>query len=94
MQIAPGSAPYVFFIGDHNAVVMVDFVNEANNTTIKTIHDSVQLLKVCPNGRYLLTAGDKGDINIYSIRRQRPEAEMPDLLGILGVRDGLVVTKK
>jgi hypothetical protein len=94
MQIAPGSAPYVFFIGDHNAVVMVDFVNEANNTTVKTIHDSVQLLKVCPNGRYLLTAGDKGDINIYSIRRQRPEAEMPDLPGIVGVRDGLVVTKK
>lgn len=69
MQIAPGSAPYVYFIGDNNCLVMVDFVNESNNTTVKTIHDSVELLKVCPNGRYVLTAGDKGEVVIYSVRR-------------------------
>ena len=41
MQMAPGSAPYVFMIGDNNCLTMVDFVNETNNTNVKTIHDSV-----------------------------------------------------
>lgn len=75
MQMAPGSAPYIFLIGDNNSIEMVDFVNESNKTVIKTIHDSVKLLKVCPNGRYVLTAGDKGEVIIYSVRRQRPEVE-------------------
>ena len=73
MQIAPGSSPYVFAILDDNTVRMIDFVNEANQTSIKTIHDHVKSLKVCPNGRYVMSAGDKGDVVIYSVRRTQPE---------------------
>ena len=52
---------------------MIDFVNEANQSRIKTIHDQVKTLKVCPNGRYVLSGGDKGDVILYSVRRQTPE---------------------
>ena len=76
MQIGPGSAPYVFLILDDNTIQMIDFVNEANKTVLKTIHDEVRYMRVCPNGRYVLSGGDKGDIILYSVRRQpNPEAE-------------------
>jgi len=95
MQIAPGSAPYVFIIGDNNHLTMIDFVNENNNTTLKTIHDSVKLLKVCPNGRYVLTAGDKGDIIIYSVKRSRPEIEgPPDLNGTIAFKENTFIKTK
>ena len=74
MQIAPGSSPYAFLILDDNSVRMIDFVNEANQSSIKTIHDHVKSLKVCPNGRYVLSAGDKGDVVIYSVRRVQSDA--------------------
>ena len=69
MQISPGSLPYVFLISNDNSLRMIDFVNEANQTEIKTIHDCLKSMKVCPNGRYVLTGGDKGDLILYSIRR-------------------------
>ena len=34
MQIAPGSAPYVYIIGDNNSLNMIDFVNEKNFTKL------------------------------------------------------------
>jgi len=69
MKMAPGSAPYVHLILESNNILMVDFVNESNTTQIKTMHESVKSLKVCPNGRYLLTAGARGDIAIWSVTR-------------------------
>jgi len=50
---------------------MIDLVNEENTSEIKTIHEESKLLKVCPNGRYILTGGDKGDICIWSISKLR-----------------------
>lgn len=58
-------------IHSDNSLVMIDFVNEANFTKIDSIHDELKDLKVCPNGRYVLTAGDKGDIIVYSVRRAK-----------------------
>ncbi len=48
---------------------MIDFVNESNTTSIVTMHEQVKTIKVCPNGRYLLTAGTKGDIAIWAVKR-------------------------
>ena len=73
MQIGPGSAPYVYLIQEDNTVRMIDFVNEANQARIKTIHDQVKSIKVCPNGRYVISGGDKGDVILYSVRRSTPE---------------------
>jgi len=48
---------------------MLDFVNEENFTRVETIHTSVKSLKVCPNGRYVLTAGEQGDITIWKVKK-------------------------
>jgi WD40 repeat protein len=57
---------------------MIDFVNEENTSEIKTIHEEVRLLKMCPNGRYIITGGDKGDICIWQIKKH---IEIPTLEG-------------
>ena len=67
--MAPGSAPYVHLITETNEIFMIDFVNEKNRNTVLTMHEKVKTLKVCPNGRYLLTAGIKGDIALWSVNR-------------------------
>lgn len=72
MQMAPGSAPYVYMILESGQIAMIDFVNESNTTEVKTLHDKVRSLKVCPNGRYLITAGEKGDIAIWGVKRVKP----------------------
>ena len=65
--MSPGSAPYIHLLLETNDIQMIDFVNESNTVSMKTMHESVKTLKVCPNGRYLLTAGNKGDIAIWSV---------------------------
>lgn len=67
--MSPGSAPYIHLLLETNDIQMIDFVNESNTISVKTMHESVKTLKVCPNGRYLLTAGNKGDIAIWSVSR-------------------------
>ena len=69
MAMAPGTAPYVFLILESNNIQMIDFVNESNTTSIQTMHECVKTLKVCPNGRYLLTGGIRGDIALWSVTR-------------------------
>jgi len=71
MQMAPGTAPYVYLILESNKIKMIDFVNENNTTEILTLHEKVRSLKVCPNGRYLISAGERGDIAIWSVKRVR-----------------------
>ena len=48
---------------------MVDIVNEENSCMIKTIHEEVKILKICPNGKYILTGGDKGDVCIWDVKK-------------------------
>ena len=74
MEMAPGSAPYVFLLLDTNKICMIDFVNESNTTDVETLHEQVTQLKVCPNGRYVMTSGTAGDIGIWSVRRTRSQA--------------------
>jgi len=52
---------------------MIDFVNESNTTEVKTLHERVRSLKVCPNGRYLITAGERGDIAVWGVKRVKPQ---------------------
>jgi hypothetical protein len=50
---------------------------------------------VCPNGRYVLTAGDKGDIIIYSVKRSRPDIEgPPDLNGTIAFKENTFIKTK
>lgn len=49
---------------------MIDFVNTENTSEIATIHDEAKVMKICPNGRYILTGGSKGDICIWQIKKR------------------------
>lgn len=69
MRISPGSAPYVYIIMESGKIAMIDFVNESNTTEVMTLHEKVKSLKICPNGRYLITAGEKGDIAVWGVKR-------------------------
>lgn len=49
---------------------MIDLVNEQNTSEIATMHDQAKIMKICPNGRYIISAGDKGDVCIWQIKRK------------------------
>lgn len=48
---------------------MIDIINEENTSMIKTIHEEAKVMKICPNGKYILTGGNKGDICLWSIKK-------------------------
>lgn len=48
---------------------MIDLVNEQNSSEIQTIHEEARIMRVCPNGRYVITAGAQGDIAIWNIKK-------------------------
>ena len=80
MEMAPGNSPFVYVTGEDNTLVMIDFVNEGNRSTVALIHDEVTALKVCPNGRYVMTGGDKGDIILWKVRRANTPVELQTLV--------------
>jgi len=63
--MGPQSSAHVLVLLKDNSIKMVDYVNETNCCTTETIHDTCKLFRLSPNGRYMLTAGDKGDIVVY-----------------------------
>ena len=70
MQILPGTSPFVM-VGLKNSVVkLIDFMNEHNQSEIQTLHENLTALKICPNGRYVLTAGNRGDVCLWRIKRK------------------------
>lgn len=70
MQLLPGTSPFVCVAMSDNSVKLVDFMNEENQASIQTLHDSLTTMKVCPNGRYVLTAGNRGDVCLWSINKK------------------------
>ncbi len=51
---------------------MIDFVNEENTCEIRIIHEEAKIMKICPNGRYIVTGGDKGDICVWNVKKVQP----------------------
>lgn len=49
---------------------MVDQVNTENASEVGTIHEEARVLRLCPNGRYVLTGGSKGDVCIWHVFRR------------------------
>ena len=51
-------------------------MNEANQAEIQTTHEEITAMKICPNGRYVLTGGNLGDVSLWAIRKKilAPEA--------------------
>jgi len=71
MQLMPqGSAPFVCIALRDNSLKLIDYMNEENQTHIQTMHEELQSMKVCPNGRYVMTGGNRGDITLWAIHKK------------------------
>ena len=51
---------------------MIDLVNHENTSEVKTIHEEAKIMKICPNGKYIITGGDKGDICVWKVKKIEP----------------------
>jgi WD40 repeat protein len=58
-----------------NVVKLIDTVNPENTSEILTTHEEVKLMRVCYNGRYILTGGSRGDICLWSIKKREVTPE-------------------
>ena len=45
-------------------------MNENNQAKIQTLHEDLKTMKVCPNGRYVLTAGNRGDVSLWQVKKK------------------------
>lgn len=71
MQLMPhGSSPFICVAMQDKSLVLIDYMNEENKTTVQTMHDELKTMKVCPNGRYVLTGGNRGDITLWTIKKK------------------------
>ena len=69
MQLMPGNTPFVCVSFEDNSIKLIDFMNEANQSRIETMHDELTCMKVCPNGRYILSGGNKGDVSLWAVNK-------------------------
>lgn len=76
MQLLPGSSPFVCCAMQDNSIKLIDFMNEENQASIQTLHDELTTMKICPNGRYVLSAGNRGDVCLWSINKKILQPEM------------------
>lgn len=62
-----GNSPFICVALSDNTLKLIDYMNEDNQSSILTMHEQLVTMKVCPNGRYVLTGGNSGDISVWSI---------------------------
>lgn len=60
---------FIFLLLSDASLKMMDTINPVNTTEIKTIHEEAKIMRVCPNGKYILTGGNKGDIAIWNVKK-------------------------
>jgi WD40 repeat protein len=70
-----GNACWLSVLEASGTVRLVDMVNTENQTQIETTHEEVQIMKVCYNGRYILTGGSGGDISLWNIKKREVTPE-------------------
>jgi WD40 repeat protein len=70
-----GSVPFVCVALSDNSVKLIDYMNEDNQAEIMTMHEKLTTMKVCPNGRYLLTGGNRGDVSVWKIEKKIHEPD-------------------
>ncbi len=58
-----------------SSIKLIDTVNDENSCEVRTIHDEVCEMRICPNGKYLITGGNKGDVALYSLKKVEFSAE-------------------
>ena len=53
----------------------IDQVNEENRSEILTTHEEARSMKLCPNGRYVVSGGSRGDIAVWSVKKREVTPE-------------------
>ena len=57
-----------FFVATERSIVGIDYLNEKNRTEKETGHEEIRGLKACPNGRFLVSGGSRGDICLWETK--------------------------
>uniref|UniRef100_A0A7S3CLA5 Uncharacterized protein n=1 Tax=Strombidium rassoulzadegani TaxID=1082188 RepID=A0A7S3CLA5_9SPIT len=71
MQLMPGgSSPFICIALQDNSIKLIDYVNEANYSSTETMHEQLTSVKVCPNGKYILSGGNRGDVYLWSVTKK------------------------
>jgi hypothetical protein len=69
------NTPFFVVLQADNRLVTVDSVNDENRSEILTTHDEALAMKICPNGRYVLTGGSRGDVALWSLKKREVKPE-------------------
>jgi WD40 repeat protein len=64
------NSTFLTVLQQDNVLKMIDMVNSENTSEIMTTHEQAASMKICPNGRYVLTGGSKGDICIWRVQKR------------------------
>ena len=42
----------------------------------ETMHEDLKSIRVCPNGRYIISGGNRGDLSLWCVKKQilQPDA--------------------
>jgi len=70
-----GNACWLSVLQANGAIRLIDMVNTENFTEMQTTHEEVKIMKVCYNGRYILTGGSGGDISLWNIKKREVSPE-------------------
>lgn len=66
---------FMIVLQQDNVLKMIDMVNSENTSEIRTTHEQASCMKICPNGRYVLTGGARGDVCLWSINKREVKPE-------------------
>lgn len=70
-----GNTCWLVVLQANNVVKMIDMVNTENTSEIATTHEEVKIMKVCYNGKYILTGGSRGDVCLWQIKKREVSPE-------------------
>ena len=70
-----GNTCWLVVLQANNVVKMIDMVNTENTSEMMTTHEEVKIMKVCYNGKYILTGGSRGDICLWNIKKREVSPE-------------------
>ena len=68
VSIAMFNSGKFFIVVNETDFRAIDTFNEENVLLVKTSHEEITQLKISPNGRYILTGGNKGDIVLWKTK--------------------------
>lgn len=53
---------------NNNTYRAIDTLNEENVLLVNTSHDEITQIEISPNGRYIITGGNRGDVILWKTK--------------------------